>query len=137
MDGERVDSAELFRSYFEFLMHFVLRLGVSSADAEDVVQEVFVYAHRAGGYRQGAASAKSWLARLALNAVGTHRRSASRRREVIDSDAGADVVAAGVSPAEALEIAQSLARVQRILDTLSLEHRVVFVLFELEGESCE
>ena len=28
-------------------------------------------------------------------------------------------------------------RVQLAIDTLSLEHRAAFILFELEGESCE
>jgi RNA polymerase sigma-70 factor (ECF subfamily) len=33
--------------------------------------------------------------------------------------------------------AEAMVSVQRALDTLDLEHRAVFVLFELAGESCE
>ena len=45
--------------------------------------------------------------------------------------------ARGDDPGEALELRRALERVQRALDTLDIDHRATFVLYELEGQSCE
>jgi RNA polymerase sigma-70 factor (ECF subfamily) len=41
------------------------------------------------------------------------------------------------SSADVIEARRSLQRVQAVLDHLSPEHRAVFILYEIEGESCE
>jgi RNA polymerase sigma-70 factor (ECF subfamily) len=64
------------------------------------------------------------------------RRSRDRRERAASPDVES-AVAAGDDPAEQLATRRSLDRVQQALEGLSLEQRAAFVLFEIEGESCE
>jgi len=126
----------LFRSYAGFVASFLRRIGVSSAEADDLVQEVFLVAHRKGGFVAGTGQPKSWLAAIALRVASTHRRSRSRRHE----DPGADpevVTSPNADAARVLEARAALHRVQQALDTLSLDDRATFVLYELEGQPCD
>jgi RNA polymerase sigma-70 factor, ECF subfamily len=136
-DAGKLDTAALFRRYLAFVSHFVLRMGAPVSEVDDIAQEVFEIAHKKGGYLPGPMSPKTWLARIALGVVSTHRRSRARRREVIDADAGVTVRAELADPARAVEIGQALERVQRALDHLDLDQRAIFVLYELSGESCD
>lgn len=96
------------------------------------MQEVFLVAHRQGGFTPGEAKPTTWLAEIAVRAWANKKRSARRKpTEPIE-----DVTGSG-DPESAAETQRSLARVQRCLDDLDLDHRSVFVLFELEGESCD
>jgi RNA polymerase sigma-70 factor (ECF subfamily) len=62
-----------------------------------------------------------------------HRRSERRRRE---DAADLDRLAAGTSPERAAEVAAAMRRVDQALESLDLDHRAVFVMFEIEGEAC-
>ena len=128
---------QLFDRHADFVAAFLVRLHVRSPDTEDLLQEVFLTAHRLGGYRAGPASPKTWLARIALGAVSTFRRTARRKHEVVDDEAVGLSPASGSGPAQAAENAESLALVERSLARLDEEHRTVFVLFELEREPCD
>jgi RNA polymerase sigma-70 factor (ECF subfamily) len=114
---------------------FLARLGVEPPDLDDAVQEVFVIAHRRGGFVEGDAQPTTWLAEIALRIASDMRRS-RRRRDRLNA-ASLVPEASEVTPFERVAAAESLARVQRALDTLRLEHRAVFILFEIEGASCE
>ncbi len=100
------------------------------------MQEVFLVAHRKGGYVPGAALPRTWLAAIAVRIARASHRARGRRREATD-DAALQLAVAGADPAATLEARRSLARVQRALDALDLEHRAAFVLYEIEGESCD
>lgn len=133
-----MDVEALFRAYAPFVASFLSRLGVPQADVDDRVQEVFLVAHRKGGYVPGAGQPRTWLAAIALRVASTGRRSQRRKRE----DAATGPVLDGSparagDPADALETQRALERVQRALDSLDADHRAAFVLYELEGESCE
>lgn len=130
-----LDGGALFRAHAAFVASFLGRLGVEPPELDDAVQEVFLIAHRRGGFTEGAAQPTTWLAEIALRIASGMRRSRRRRADALAA-AGASEDA-GATPFEAVVAAESLARVQRALDTLSLEHRAVFILFEIEGESCE
>lgn len=124
----------LFRLHAGFVASFLSRLGVPSRDLEDVVQEVFMTAHCRGGYRPGAASSRSFLARIALEARLGHVRRNQRwaRAETAEPS----VQPSDATPEQALNARQTADNLQRILDTMDPRRRAVFVLFELEGESC-
>ncbi|MFT3775715.1 MAG: RNA polymerase sigma factor [Minicystis sp.] len=134
--GEVQDAAALFRAHTRFVATFLARLGARGAEIDDLVQEVFLVAHRRGGHRVGAARPTTWLAEIALRVVSTARRARRRKPAEADDEAVALVPAAD-DPFEAAASSEALRRVERTLDTLDLDHRAVFVLFELEGESCE
>ena len=134
--SERIDVEALFRAHAAFVAGFLARLGVPQADVDDRVQEVFLVAHRKGGFTAGQGQPRTWLGAIAVRVASTARRSLARRRED-GSDALLGRSAAEPSPLEVVEQRRSLERVQRALDSLDLEHRAVFVLYELDGQSCE
>lgn len=132
-----VDAGTLFRLHAAFVAGFLVRLGVDRAELDDIVQEVFMIAHRRGGYRPGPARPTTWLADIALRVLSNRRRSQRRARVHADAtaiDAAADQVPSLQKQSEGRE---SLRRVQAALDKLDDDKRAVFVLFEIEGETCE
>jgi RNA polymerase sigma-70 factor (ECF subfamily) len=134
-DGS-VDVRTLFRAHAAFVASFLRRLGTSGSDVDDLVQEVFLVAHRKGGYRPGTGQPRTWLGAIALRIASVHRRTHSRRHEEFNEEAIERATAHG-DVAVTVDARKSLARVQRALDTLDLEHCAVFVLYEFAGESCE
>lgn len=120
------------------MANFAVRLGVRREEVDDIVQEVFLVAHRRGGFTPGAARPTTWLAEIALRVVAAHRRKHQRSREDPDEAAvDAAEARAASSPGEQAEATEALRRVQLALDALDEPKRAVFILFELEGESCE
>jgi RNA polymerase sigma-70 factor (ECF subfamily) len=133
-----IDSATLFRDYSQFVASFLHRLGVRSADLEDMVQDVFMIAHRKGGYRPGVASPTTFLARLALEARCSSLRQNSRFRRAHDDAAARAILGAHpTTPEHAVSLLRAAQELQAALDTMRPETRAIFMLFELEGESCE
>lgn len=132
-----LDAGELFRRHASFVANFLARLGVDRAELDDVVQEVFMVAHRRGGFCPGPARPTTWLADIALK-VNANRVRKRRRAPVRAQDDAVERAADDrVSPAEAVDHRRSIDRVQQALDALDPDRRAVLVLFELEGESCE
>lgn len=129
-------AAELYRAHARFVAGFLLRLGAPQGEMEDLTQEVFLVAHRRGGFVPGKAKATTWLAEIALRVWSNRKRSERRRPAEPAGDAVADLPGHGLGPEAAAGARRALERVQRCLDTLDLDHRSVFVLYELEGEKC-
>lgn len=135
--GSRIPAEALFRAHAAFVAGFVARLGVAREEVDDVVQEVFLTAHRLGGFDPGPARPTTWLAEIALRTVSTQRRANRRRRTTSDDGALDAAVSPGRTPLEAAEQRAALERVERALASLDVDRRAVFILFELEGEPCE
>lgn len=131
------DAAALFRAHAAFVANFLHRLGAQPAEVDDLVQEVFLVAHRRGGFiEDGRARPTTWLAEISIRVASVARRSRRRSREQPDQDAVLDAHSREVDPARAAETHQALDRVQNALDSLDPERRAIFILFELEGEPC-
>ena len=135
-DWGHLDSAELFRRYASFVANFLARMGVQRSDIDDLVQEVFLVAHRNGGYSPGPAKPTTYLASIAFRAATTHRRKRQTRSFVKQAD---ELVAnAGderLSPERDAEQRRQLALLDRALQALDSDKRAVFVMAELNGES--
>lgn len=120
--------AALYERYTAVVHRAAHRLTGSRADADDVLQDVFVGLPEALRRFAGRGSLEGWIRRIAIRTSLMRIRGASRRREVPLDDArpraSADA-AAGVDRA-ALE---------RALAALPGALRVVFVLKEVEGYS--
>lgn len=127
----------LFRDHAAFVAGFLHRIGTPAADVDDLVQEVFMIAHRKGGYTDGPASPRSWLGAICVRIAANARRARVRRREDYDEAALRTAMAQQRGPEEAVAIRDAMWRVQRALDSLDLDHRAAFVLFEIEGCSCQ
>lgn len=131
------DAASLFRQHSAFVANFLHRLGVGPIELDDLVQEVFLVAHRRGGFvEDGRARPTTWLAEISIRVASVARRSRRRSREQPDQDTVLDAHSRDIDPARSLENQQALDRVQAALDSLDPERRAIFILFELEGESC-
>jgi RNA polymerase sigma-70 factor (ECF subfamily) len=137
-ESPSIDSAALFRLYAGFVASFLYRQGGRGADIDDMVQEVFLTAHRRGGYRAGVASPTTFLAHIALEANLKRRRGEGRWQRSHTDEAGNATVGRGPSdPAQALAAREAARRLQSALERMDHGHRAVFILFELEGESCD
>lgn len=121
------DLESLYRTHANALMALAFRLTGSSADAEDVLHDVFLGLPEAMRHYEERGSMASWLKRLTVRVALTRMRGESRRRE--DSldllpEPARDGDASRLGDREAL--ASALAALP---DTL----RAVFVLREVEG----
>src|SRR5262245_53119910 len=86
--GEHISVDALYRAHASFVAGFLVRLGAPTSELEDLVQEVFVVAHRKGGYVTGPAQPRSWLGAIALRVAQASRRARTlrNRRESLDAD---------------------------------------------------
>lgn len=131
------DAASLFRQHAAFVANFLHRLGVGPAELDDLVQEVFLVAHRRGGFiEDGRARPTTWLAEISIRVASVARRSRRRSREQPDLERVLDAESRDIEADRTIENQQSLDRVQAALDSLDPDRRAIFILFELEGESC-
>lgn len=135
--GSHLNAEALYRAHSEFVARFLLKLGAAGQDVPDLLQEVFLVAHRRGGFIMGPAKPTTWLAEIAFRVASDRRKKTKRKPENADTEAISLLPARSAGPGDTVEARQGLARVQRALDTLTSDKRAVFVLFELEGESCD
>jgi len=131
-----LSAADLFKQYARFVASFLIRMGVSRADLDDVMQEVFLVAHKMGGYTPGPAKPTTYLANIAFRAATTHRRKGKVRSFVYAND---ELVggAAGdeADPERTADNQRRLELLQRCLDTLDDDKRAIFVMAEIHGET--
>ncbi len=125
-DLPRLDAATLFRAHAAFVARLLNRAGVAERDLDDLVQEVFVVAHRRGGFVVATAKPTTWLARIALGLAANYRR---KRRSAPADPARADELC---SP-DAADGGRAAARAQEALWAMGDDKRLVFMLYELEG----
>jgi RNA polymerase sigma-70 factor (ECF subfamily) len=133
--AQPIDAEALYRAHASFVASFLRHMGAHESDLDDLLQDVFVLAHRKGGYQPGPAAPRTWLASLSIRVVVARRRARARRQQYSALVESFPDDARG--PAEVIDARRSLERVQAALEQLSLEHRATFILFEIEGESCE
>lgn len=122
--------AAVVREHYAFVWRLLRRLGLGEGDADDAAQQVFLAAAgKLGGIE--AERERAFLYGVALNVGARARRSLGRRREEPLS-AAAHREAPEPSAEQALEQRQARALLDRLLDEMPEDLRVVFVLFELE-----
>lgn len=132
-EPQRLGAEALYRRHAAFVGRFLRSLGARHDEVDDLVQEVFLVAHRRGGYQPGPARPTTWLGAIALNVVGTRRRT--ERRRPADPVAAPDRdLGRREGQQELLEARESLRKVLQALERMDLAQRALFVLFEIEGE---
>ncbi len=131
------DFGELYQTHLTYVWKTACRLGVAPADVEDVVQEIFLTAHRRREEFETQANERSWLFAIAYNVVLHHRRSRRRRTAITEGGMNPDVFpdAIGNGPDRSAETNEAVRLLESILDTLDPEKRAVLVLAELEEKS--
>jgi len=131
-----LDSAELFRRFAPFVASFLIRIGVQRADLDDLMQEVFLVAHRNGGYTAGPAKPTTYLAAIAIRAATSHRRKRQTRSFVQANNTAVKLASDhNDTPETSVDRNRKLLMLQQALDMMDEEKRAIFVLAELYGET--
>lgn len=146
--GDLAAFEELYRAHAGKLFSVACRMVGNPADAEDLLQEIFLSAHRKLDGFRGDSALGTWLYRLATNHCLDHLRSrAARMNQVTDALDEEPGPMAGRSLAEQtvtkMDIERALARLPEgcraafvLHDVQGLEHReVAEVLGVAEGTS--
>lgn len=126
---ERIE--RMVRDLHAFAWRSVRRLGVREADLDDVVQEVFLTVSKNLDQIQREAE-RGYVFRTCVFLSMHARRSAQRRREVVDEARVSEEIDGQPSPEQSAVTSQARERLQGILDAMPKDLGAVFVLFELE-----
>lgn len=123
---------EALSGHHQLVWRTLRRFGVTAGAADDAAQHVFLtLAARLPALAPG--SERAFLVGTCIGVAANYRRRRDRSRETLDGSEPAD--GEGMSPEELLDWKQRVQALDEALDALSLDHRTVFVLFELEGFS--
>ena len=132
----QLSAADLFKQHAPFVASFLLRMGIRRSDLDDVIQDVFLVAHRLGGYVPGPAKPTTYLANIALRAATTHRRKQQVRSFVHANDELVGGAAGDTSnPERTADNQQRLQMLQMALDQLDEDKRAIFIMAEIHGET--
>jgi len=129
--------ADVYQQTFAFVWRTARRLGVMDSAVDDVVQEVFVTVYRRLDQFEGRCSVKTWVFSILMGIVRNYRRS--RRRKGAAEPISAPVVDpelledGAADPLEQASRAQAGRMVHKLLDEMTEDKAIVFVLAELEG----
>lgn len=124
----------LYVDWFQSVCAWVHMLGVPDADRDDLVQDVFLVAHRRLADFDGQ-NAAGWLYQIARRKVRDHRRLVwvehfFGRGSVQVAE---DTLTTNLGPLEALEAKRQRQHLSDLLGRLSEKQRATLLLFEVEG----
>jgi RNA polymerase sigma-70 factor (ECF subfamily) len=120
----------VFEEHASFVCRTLRRLGVSEADLDDLLQEVFVVVHKRLPEYRDMGRTRSWLYSICTRVSQAQRRNQKRRRESLVPEPPEEISAA--SQHQHMEDGEALVLGQRLLASLPAEQREIFVLYEVE-----
>jgi RNA polymerase sigma-70 factor (ECF subfamily) len=145
--GEQEAYETLLARYQQPVYNLVYRLLEDSAEASDVVQEVFLKVFRHIGSFRSQSSLKTWIYRIAVNEAHNHRRWFSRhsKHEVgLDEEEGESgrsyhnlLPDPGLSPYEQALGAETRTLIEEALSKINAVFREAVVLRDIEDLSYE
>ena len=126
---------DVFRRYAPYVGAIVLQLIGRPGYVDDVVQDVFIQAHRGLSKLRDPAAVRPWLRRIAVRRARRWLRKRWVRRWFGESDVDmqAELVDSSASPEERAQIAH----IYRMLDRMPRDERIIWVLRVVEGETLE
>ena len=133
---------ELVRRYQRRVYALVYNMTGNRADAEDMVQDVFIKAYRSLPGFKGDSSFYTWIYRIAVNRTINHlkrrkRHAADLQLDAMDAAAERDPayveLRARESPVRDVSLAELQKKLNEALQTLSEKHRTVVVLHDIQG----
>jgi RNA polymerase sigma-70 factor (ECF subfamily) len=124
---------DIYEEHFDFVWRSARRMGVLESAVDDVVQEVFIVAHRRLADFEGRSTVKTWLFAILLRVVSDYRRT--RRRKGGLAPLPETLPSEDRNPAGHAEHQERLRLLHSLLDSLDDDKRAVFVLAELEQMS--
>ena len=131
----KVDVREAYEEHHRVVRGFARRLVGDAAAAEELVQETFVALPSALSRFRGESSVRALLLGICANHAKHHIRAAARARAAMSRLESEASDARPSGPESSAIRAQLREALQRALDQLSHDHRVVLVLCEVEERS--
>jgi RNA polymerase sigma-70 factor (ECF subfamily) len=131
--GELGAFEELYRTHAGRLYNLALRMVGNSADAEDLLQDIFLTAHRKLESFRGESALGTWLYRLGMNQALDHLRSRSARAGQLTDGMDDTSVLADASAHRLGAAAIDRIDLERAIAELPEGCRAAFVLHDVEG----
>ncbi len=144
--GEVERFEELVRKYRERIWGVIYHMTANREDAADLAQDAFIKAFQSINRFQGQSAFFTWLYRIAVNATLNHLEKSNLRRffsleKIRDEAPVANLLDQLADPGNASDRAACLSELQQKLNEamqkLSIKHRTVVTLFEIDGLSHE
>jgi RNA polymerase sigma-70 factor (ECF subfamily) len=139
--GDRVAFEGLMRRHNRALYRLARAALRDDAEAEDALQEAYLTAYRSIGGFRGESSLATWLSRLVLNECLGRLRKGARRPNLVPIVTSDEINAVPddgrAAPDRALVRAQVRDVIERKLDELPEDLRIVFVLRSVEEMNVE
>ncbi|NOU31259.1 MAG: RNA polymerase sigma factor [Polyangiaceae bacterium] len=135
-EADALDLRAIHAAHGELVWLSLQRLGAPAAAVDDLFQEVFLVVHRQLPTFEGRSKITTWLFGICVRVVSSYRKRAHVRRETPLDDAELSDDGAA-SPEVQLDQEQMRAHLERVLDGMDPTRRATFVMFEIEGLSCD
>jgi RNA polymerase sigma-70 factor (ECF subfamily) len=140
--GDRAAFGQLVERYQQRVYNTVYRVLHNAEDAADATQEVFLNVYQALGSFKGDSEFFTWLYRIAFNTAISHKRRRKPTRS-IDGDGSQTISlepadkSVDVAPDAAQERREDEQTLMNAIAQLSIEHRIILVLKDIEGRKYE
>jgi len=133
------DLAGLYEAHSRYVFYLALRLLGDPSHAEDVVHDVFIKAFRHLHEFRGEAGVRTWLYRITINHCQNFLRRWQHRNVICTDDEAVwnNAPSSSDSPLRVLEIKELGQRIQRTLEYLPEEYRLLLLLVADEQLSYE
>jgi RNA polymerase sigma-70 factor, ECF subfamily len=132
LSGDREAFEGLYRQHANRLYNLAFRMA-GPAEADDLLQDVFLQAFRKLGSYKGDSSLGTWLYRLAMNLCLDHLRSRQGKMAMVTDSLDDESAAPAVSPERPAETHAARLDLEQAIETLPPSYRAAFVLHDVEG----
>ncbi|MFP5227634.1 MAG: RNA polymerase sigma factor [Acidobacteriota bacterium] len=140
--GDQEALGTLFRRYARMVRSVACRILRDTAEADDLVQEVFLFVfHKASLFDPALGSVRSWLIQVAWHRAIDRRRYLTSRHFYTSVEIADDLLTSGPAPGllklyeESMEGALGRDALRRIDESLSEDQRRVIHLYFFEGNT--
>ena len=124
---------ELYRQHAGRLYNLAFRMAGSAQEADDLLQDMFLHAHRKLGSFRGDSSLGTWLYRLGMNHCLDYLRGRQAKMSRATDSLDAEGVAEPIAPAPVVPTAISRLDLERAISRLPEGCRAAFLLHDVEG----
>lgn len=131
--GDLAAFEQIYRAHSGRLYSVAYRMVGNAADAEDLLQDIFLAAHRKLDSFRGDSALGTWLYRLATNLCLDHLRSRGTRSSALTDPLDEEIGLADVRSRGLAERTVTRMDLERALARLPEGCRAAFVLHDIEG----
>lgn len=141
--GEVAAFDQLILKYRERLYSVIYNMTANREDAADLVQDTFIKAFQSINRFQGQSTFFTWLYRIGVNSTVTHLRKNRLRtffslEKIVEEEKTSEIITALADQSDAERgafVKELQEKLNEALQKLSIKHRTVVTLFEIDGLS--